>query len=1040
MNSPVILIALYLGTAFFTAAAAKKHVKISYWIAFVSFASAAILSGLWIFNILYLGEDAIIQSSAGFSAPFSIALKVGFEEAGALFLINLIGFLGLPFVHRFILKNGRLATVTYILYFMALNGIVMTRDIFNYFVFIEISSVAVAGMLLFNSSKKTLKAGFSWLIATGIISLFLILGAILIYINTGVLDIDSISHLSGNMGLLGGFFLFLALVLELKPFPANGWALDVYESAPAGISAVISGAGLTAGLFALYKFLPVAGPFWYIPAAGAGLITFVAAGLSALRQDKVNRMLGYSSIAQTGLAVAVIGLKDIFGDQTFFIASSIVIVHALAKAGLFWISSTVGIEKIKDWAALKNKPIFVFLMAVFIFSMLAFPPFPTFFAKWTMIERLAATSNYLWMGLILLGSLLEAAYLIRWFGYVLKGETKVEATCPMPTQAFPMIIPALGLLAISYFIPVANGFNSTVTNMMPFLAVIIIALLFDFLPAKLKNALLITTLGYQFYVLYPQLTEFRTVFAIVFLVGGLIVAIAGFNSKGKRIGFYPAALMMYAGLTGLLVAETTMDFFFSWELMTMGSYFLILRGKKSMPHALSYMLFSLGGAYSILAGFGLLSAANMGNLALDSLSTAGPHHALIFILLVIGFLTKTASLPFHIWLPGAHSEAETDVSPVVSAILLKAGIFGLIIIMLKMGPQSIGGVDLYYLIGWLGAITALIGNIMAAFEEDAKRLLAYSSVGQLGYVVFALGMMNHIGWLAAVAFALNHFVFKALLFLAVGGVVSRVKTRNMYEMGGLIKNMPFSFISVLIGIIALSGVPPLTGFAGKWLSYNAIILSGWYLPGVVVTFAGLVAFLYCFRLIHTIFLGQMKDTNRKVKEAPFWYLIPQYLLIGAVMYFSIVPNAVLKPIGSFLTKYFPENILTWNGSFAQSSLGHWDGGMIMYVTGTIFVLVFIWLLIINRKAVKIKQFNIVFAAERPARPELTHFAYNFFAPYKKALGFLVTPIATAFWGGVAEFANSTGAFFIRLFSGTPQTYAIHILLFSAACYLFIIGG
>jgi NADH:ubiquinone oxidoreductase subunit 5 (subunit L)/multisubunit Na+/H+ antiporter MnhA subunit len=360
--------------------------------------------------------------------------------------------------------------------------------------------------------------------------------------------------------------------------------------------------------------------------------------------------------------------------------------------------------------------------------------------------------------------------------------------------------------------------------------------------------------------------------------------------------------------------------------------------------------------------------------------------------------------------------------------------------MLEMGPQSIAGINLYYIIGWIGAITAVIGNIMGAFQEDAKRLLAYSSVGQLGYVVFALGMFNHIGWLAAVAFALNHFVFKALLFLAVGGVVSRVKTRNMYEMGGLIKNMPFSFISVLIGIIALSGVPPLTGFAGKWLSYNAVVLSGWYLPGAVVTFAGLVAFLYCFRLIHTIFLGQMKDRNRKVKEAPIWYLIPQYILIGVVMYFSIIPNAVLKPVGDFLVNHFPQHALKWDGSMATSVLGHWDGGMIMMVTGVIFAIVFVWLLIVNRKAVKVKQFNIVFAAERPARPELTHFAYNFFAPYKKALGFLVTPIATAFWNGVAEFAHSTGGLFIRLFSGTPQTYAVHILLFSAACYLFIIGG
>jgi formate hydrogenlyase subunit 3/multisubunit Na+/H+ antiporter MnhD subunit len=384
----------------------------------------------------------------------------------------------------------------------------------------------------------------------------------------------------------------------------------------------------------------------------------------------------------------------------------------------------------------------------------------------------------------------------------------------------------------------------------------------------------------------------------------MILLLAGFDKSGKRVGFYPSSALMYAGLAGLLTANTTMEFFFWWELMTLGSYFLILRGKKSMAHALSYMTFSLGGAYSMLAGFGLISAANNGNLELATLSTAGAYQSVIFILLVIGFLTNTAAAPLHIWLPGAHSEAESDVSPVVSAVLLKAGVFGLIVTMLAMGPQNFKGIDIYYVLGWLGVITALLGNMMAAFEEDAKRLLAYSSVGQLGGVLFALSMMNHLGWLTATAFALNHFVFKALLFLAIGGVVMRVKTRNMYEMGGLITRMPISFLSVMIGIIALSGVPPLTGFGGKWLSYNAMIDSQMYFQGAVASFAGLVAFLYCFRLIFAIFLGQLKDNHRHVKEAPFWMLVPQFTLLGLVMFFSVVPGVALNRSESSLLNIF----------------------------------------------------------------------------------------------------------------------------------------
>lgn len=246
-----------------------------------------------------------------------------------------------------------------------------------------------------------------------------------------------------------------------------------------------------------------------------------------------------------------------------------------------------------------------------------------------------------------------------------------------------------------------------------------------------------------------------------------------------------------------------------------------------MPHALSYILFSVGGAYLILAGFAL-AHIDQNTFSLDILANVQYYGPVIFTLLAVGFMTKTASIGLHIWLPGAHAEAESDVSPMVSAILLKAGVFGLIILMLNMGFQSFGNVDIYYILAWIGAITAVMGNMMAAFQEDAKRLLAYSSIGFLGYTVFGLALMSHLGWLAAISLSVIHFMFKTLLFLAIGGVVWRVKTKEMYKMGGLIKKMPFTFISVLMGIIVISGVPPLTGFGGKWILYNAVLDKGWF--------------------------------------------------------------------------------------------------------------------------------------------------------------------------------------------------------------------
>lgn len=393
-----------------------------------------------------------------------------------------------------------------------------------------------------------------------------------------------------------------------------------------------------------------------------------------------------------------------------------------------------------------------------------------------------------------------------------------------------------------------------------------------------------------------------------------------------------------------------------------------------------------------------------------------------------------------IWLPGAHGEAETDVSPMVSAILLKAGMFGMIILMSAIHSAKIGFVSLPYILGWLGAITVFLGNLMAIYQEDAKRLLAYSSVGNLGYVLFGLALMTHLGWLTSITYALNHFLFKALLFLAIGGVVMRVKTKNMYEMGGLIKKMPLSFISVLIGIIALSGVPPLSGFAGKWMIYNVVLEKGWYFQGLVVIIGGLIAFLYCFRLIYAVFLGQLKDNHRQVKEAPIALLIPQYIMIFAIMLFSVYPGFILQPVGDFLKELFPKGALIWNEGTAFTQFGYWNGWLIFMITGGIFAIVFLLLFFLNRKAQKVKQFNIVYAAERPSRPELTHVGYNFFAHYKKALGSLSQPYVTKFWDTMSDLFHSSGDFVRRLYSGNGQTYILHILLFVLAVYYITFGG
>jgi formate hydrogenlyase subunit 3/multisubunit Na+/H+ antiporter MnhD subunit len=295
-------------------------------------------------------------------------------------------------------------------------------------------------------------------------------------------------------------------------------------------------------------------------------------------------------------------------------------------------------------------------------------------------------------------------------------------------------------------------------------------------------------------------------------------------------------------------------------------------------------------------------------------------------------------------------------------------------------------------------------------------------------------MMSHLGWTTALYLSITHLLFKAMLFLAIAGVVLRTKTRKMYEMGGLIKQMPFSFISVLMAIIALSGVPPLSGFGGKWLLYTALLEKGWHLQLGVAFFASGIAFLYLFRLIHTIFLGQPKPKLKHVTEAPILMLVPQYIFILVIMAISMFPNLIIKPLSLAVVPFHPST-LEWAGFTVKSSLGYWNGLAVMNTTMIIFAIPLIWLLLVMRKPQSVKQFNIVYAAERPDRPETTHYAHNFFAHYRKALGFTVEPLATQFWNGVAEWTHSLAAAFRTIYTGNGQTYALHIVLFLLVWYL-----
>ena len=1148
MVSPILSIAVALGAGFLIPLVAQLKPKAregSILAAALFYAAVAVLIAIpasWLPQ-LAAGADDVLVFTAGARPPLSINLQLGLAEGLLLVLVNLAGLLGALAMQRTLWNRGATGYVLYLMMVLGANGLILTRDLFNVFVFLEIMSIGTYGIIASDDTPEQYAAGFKYIIAGGISSILFLLGTVYLYRLTGTLSIDGMiaaGPLAGAAGFTAAFLLFAGLLIELKPVPANGWALDVYQAANPGVAGFVSAGNATAVVFVLYKVLPLFPEGVLRGLTRVGVITFLAANLIGLKQTSDRRMLGYSSVAQIGLvsaALAIIQLDGLSGTYLFIVAGGLLVNHLLAKAGLFWIAGGAaygGADGAGGGAARFPGagpaasgrvtvrrgigPVAGIGAVVLGLALVGLPPFPGFWAKWQLVNTLVASDRIALLVLILLGSLFEAIYILRWAGKLIARPEEQEAVDAAAGgrvalgagAGIGVVILVLLIGAVGVFTGWYLGLNDRLIAAIFGFAVGM--LLLEWLPSRVKGIIAIVAIGGYAWLAYPRVSGLALIFGAIFAAGGILAVIASLHRR-TPFGTYALYVLTATGLTGLVVANEPVTFFVVWELMTIGSYLLIARsarhgargeGGRAPQAATRYIAFSIGGALLIMVGLvlalqgSLASAAGAvsgGGVALPELFGADGYVVMpaltggwpagadvsgaaaagagaaqgaagaaglgawaagipesvrvaVFVLLGLGFLVKMGAIALHVWVPDSYAEADDDVTAFLSSSLSKAGLFGVILLLVLVGAPAIGagagagavagGTGLNVFLGWVGALTALFGALLAVFQEDVKRLLAYSSLSQVGYMVLAISLATHLGWVAGIYLAVIHFIFKGLLFIGMTGVIHRSGTRYMYEMGGLIKRMPLTFIAVLMSIIALSGVPPLAGFGGKWLIYGALMESGWWVQTGVAFFASTIAFLYLYRMIQTVFLGQLKDNLREVKEAPAPILIPLILLMGALMVSSMYPNLVLRPIMEAIEPFLASTA-RWQDYTVITALGYWNGNLVMYVTMGVFALPLIWLIAVMRRPQKVRQFNIVYAAERPERPETTHFAHNFFAPYRKALGFMTAPAVTRAWQYVSDGVLAIGGTLRQLYTGNAQTYALHILLMTVVLYL-VTGG
>jgi len=421
------------------------------------------------------------------------------------------------------------------------------------------------------------------------------------------------------------------------------------------------------------------------------------------------------------------------------------------------------------------------------------------------------------------------------------------------------------------------------------------------------------------------------------LVVNLLAALAslfgwqyGLHEKEPQrvLPFYPLFL---AGMSLVVVADDAFIFLLSWEFMSLSSWLLVLAAHEEMDArraAYVYVVMACAGTILLLLAFGLLAGQNgdysfaaMRTHRLSPLLAAG-----VLALTLAGAGSKAGLVPLHVWLPLAHPAAPSHVSALMSGVMTKVAIYALVRILFELvgPPQSWWGVVVLV----IGGITALLGVLYALMQHDLKRLLAYHTVENIGIIVIGLGLSlafraEGLAALAALALAaalfhvLNHALFKSLLFLGSGAVLTATGERDMERLGGLIHRMPVTAFTFLIGSAAISALPPFNGFVSEWLTFQAILGGAlsetWVLKfavpvvGAALALAAALAAVCFVKAFGVVFLGRPRsDAARDAHEVGRVMLAPLAILAALCVVLGVLPSGVIQLLRPLVTALVPE--------------------------------------------------------------------------------------------------------------------------------------
>jgi len=366
-------------------------------------------------------------------------------------------------------------------------------------------------------------------------------------------------------------------------------------------------------------------------------------------------------------------------------------------------------------------------------------------------------------------------------------------------------------------------------------------------------------------------------------------------AQGKQVLFYSAFLLVIAGLIGISITGDAFNVFVFLEISSLSTYAIVSMGKDRRALYASYQYLIMGtiGATFILIGIGFMyvmtGTLNMNDLALRLPEVAHTNAVrAAFAFITIGLGIKAAMLPLHQWLPNAYTYSPSVVSTFLAATATKVAVYVMIRFQLTIFGIEFSLLEMPFdkILMFLGTLGILGGSIYAIFQKNVKRMLAYSSIAQIGYILLAIGLASHDGFTAALLHMFNHALIKATLFMALGIIFFRFATTELSSMSGIAKTMPLTMAAFTIAGLSLIGVPGTAGFVSKWYLVTALLDASLWPLALLILVASVLTLIYVGRVIEVAYFREAPE-GVKQQKIPKTMLIALWIFALSNIYFGL---------------------------------------------------------------------------------------------------------------------------------------------------------